>query len=173
MLSKEQIRVIVEQLSSDNAKEFVEYLILTYASDVDRIEDLLMLIPRLAAKQLKMKQDDILQKDWAIDLLLSDLYRDENKTRYKQSESTQFAGMLHVCRAHFPRGTCEGGSVADCAYFNKFISMLKSKKGFDYEQSESWKWVIDVVHCKDWLVSVIEQNIDSEFDIDRLLSGGI
>lgn len=172
MLSEEQIRVIVEQLSSDNAKEFVEYLILTYASDVDRIEDLLMLIPRLAAKQLKMKQDDILQKDWAIDLLLSDLYKDENKSKYRKSDSTMFAGMLHVCRAHFPKGTCEGGGVADSAYFNKFISMLKYKKGFDYEQPASWDWIIKIVHCKDWLVSVIEQNIDPEFDADKLLSGG-
>lgn len=172
MLSMEQIRIIVEQLSSDNSKEFVENLILTYASDANRIEDLLMLIPRLASKQVKIKEEQIAQKDFAIDLLLSDVYRSVHSMKYKKSDNSIFPGMLHVCRAHFPKGNCEGGSIADKDYFNRFIEYLKNKRTFDYEDPSAWGWIINIVHCKDWLVSVIHQNIDPDFDIDKLLSGG-
>lgn len=172
MLSMEQIRIIVEQLSSDNSKEFVENLILTYASDSNRIEDLLMLIPRLASKQVKINEEQIAQKDFAIDLLLSDVYRSVHSVKTRQSDNSIFPGMLHVCRAHFPSGNCEGGSIADKDYFNRFVEYLKNKKTFDYEDPSAWSWIINIVHCKDWLVSVIHQNINPDFDVDTLLSGG-
>lgn len=68
MLTMEQCKIIEEQLSKDNMTEFVKMLINQYASLVETIGELLNYIPKLAQKQLEIKQRRINQYSWGMDL---------------------------------------------------------------------------------------------------------
>ena len=70
MLSSEQSNIIREQLQQENAHEFVESLIMSYASDTTRIGELLALIPKIADRQLQVKQKQIQEYVFAYNLLL-------------------------------------------------------------------------------------------------------
>lgn len=56
MLSMEQSDIIKKQLQKENVHEFVEKLIMSYATDTNRIGELLALIPRIADRQLQIKR---------------------------------------------------------------------------------------------------------------------
>lgn len=162
MLSIEQYQIIEEQLSKENAKEFVEVLLEKYANTVKNINELLRYIPKLAEKQLKIKQERIIQYSWSTDLLIGD--RDLHPHKYKNTESgNQFCVLLYTCRSHFKSGNIEGQGKACKEFFNEFVNILKERKEFDYTDEKDWEWIYSTAKCADWLESVIKQNIDSEF----------
>lgn len=166
MLSFEQMNIINEQLNQDNAHEFVEMLIMGYATDVQRISELLSLIPKIADKQLKIKQKRIQEYAWAYDLLLGERCRypiPKRKSKSKKEYNPNFPTLLYGCKAHFPNGNCDGRSQADKEFFTEFIETVKNKIGFDYEDKEDWGWICNTADCREWMLKVIKQNIDSEF----------
>lgn len=162
MLSFEQMNIINEQLKQDNVHEFVESLIMLYATDVERISELLLLIPKIADKQLKIKQERI--QDY--DLLLGERCRypiPKRKSKSKKEYNPDFPTLLYGCKAHFPNGNCDGGSRADKEFFVKFIETVKNKVGFDYEDKNDWAWICNIANCREWMLEVIKQNIDSAY----------
>ncbi len=56
MLSMEQYKVVGEQLAEENASEFAKILLAKYGNTVETIGELLNYIPKLADKQLEIKQ---------------------------------------------------------------------------------------------------------------------
>lgn len=162
MLSLEQYQIIEDQLSKETAKEFVKTLVWQYANTEDNISDLLQYIPKLAERQLQIKQKRINQYSWATDLLIGDRYN--NPRTYKKSrENGRFCMLLYVCQAHFKNGNAKHDSISGKAFFDELIQMLKDKKVFDYTKTKDWDWVYTVAMCPDWLESVIQQNIDEKF----------
>ena len=162
MLSIDQYQIIEEQLSKETAKEFVKSLLAKYADDIENISDLLSYIPKLAEKQLNIKQKQINQYSWAADMMIGDRYMHPYK--YKKNESNnRFCMLLYTCKAHFKNGNAEHSSVAGKTFFDEFIEMLKNKTEFNYENDEDWEWIYSTAGCADWLESVIRQNIDSGF----------
>ena len=162
MLSVEQYQIIEEQLAKENAKEFVKIMLTKYASNVENISDLLSYIPKLAEKQLEIKQTLINQYSWSTDLLIADRYLHPHK--YKKNEGNNlFCMLLYTCKAHFKNGNSEHSSVAGKTFFDEFIKMLKNKTEFNYENDKDWEWIYSSAGCADWLESVIKQNIDSKF----------
>ena len=110
MLSIEQYRIVQEQLSKENASEFVKALINEYANTIEKTSELLSYIPKLAEKQLQMKQTSINQYSWATDLLIGDRYMHPHK--YKKNEKNhQFCVLLYTCKAHFKNGNAENGMI--------------------------------------------------------------
>lgn len=162
VLSSEQEQIIIDQLSKENASEFVKKLIRSYAVSVENISELLSYIPELAGKQLAIKETVIHQYSWATDLLITDRYFHPHKYK-KNDECNQFCTLLYTCMVHFKNGNADGQSEACKQFFNEFIEMLKAKKEFDYTNKEDWDWVYNTAVCADWLENVIKQNIDSEF----------
>ena len=159
MLSLEQINIITKQISKENASEFVEVLIQMYANnDIERIGHLLSLIPDIAQEALKIKQKRIQEYSWATDLLLAE----RTHADIKRDNQTVII-LLYVCKAHFPKGNCNGGSIADKEVFNEFIELLRKKKDFNYEDEKDWAWVCNTADCRDWMLEVIKQNIDPDF----------
>lgn len=162
MLSLEQYQIIKNELSKETAKEFVKTLLDMYANNVENISDLLSYIPRLAEKQLTIKQDIINQYSWSTDLLISDRYLHPHK--YKKYEGdNRFYILLYTCKAHFKSGNASCQSKSCETFFNEFIEILKEKKEFDYTNKEDWEWIYTSAGCADWLEKVIQQNIDSKF----------
>lgn len=162
MLSMEEYKIIEEQLSKDNASEFVKVLMSKYANSVETITELLNYIPKLAEKQLIIKQSRLNQYSWGMDLMIGDRYMHPGK--YKKDDSHgKFVMLLYTCKAHFINGNFEHCSVSGRAFFNEFIEMLKEKKEFDYTNDKDWEWIYTTAGGADWLESVIRQNIDSEF----------
>lgn len=162
MLSMKQYKIIEEQLLEDNSAEFVKALISKYASSVEKVGELLNYIPKLAEKQLNMKQNRINQYSWGMDLMIGD--RHMHPEKYKKDDAHgRFVTLLYTCKAHFINGNSAHDSVAGKAFFNEFIGMLKDKKEFDYTSEKDWEWIYMTVGGADWLESVIRQNIDSEF----------
>ena len=126
MLSTEQYKIIEEQLSKENAAEFVRVLIGRYSNTIENIEELLNYIPKLAVRQLEVKQKRLNQYSWGMDLLIGDRYNHHRK--YKKEDSHgRFMTLLYSCKAHFTNGNAENGSVAGKAFFNEFIEMLQEK----------------------------------------------
>lgn len=166
MLSLEQSNIIKEQLQQENAHEFVEELIMCYATDTNRIEELLVLIPKIANRQLQIKQKQIMEYVWAFNLLLSERVRypiPQRKSRGKNKDATYFPTLLYGCKAHFPAGNCNGGSLAEREFFSEFIEMLKNKAGFDYEDKADWEWICNDADCREWMLEVIKQHVDADF----------
>lgn len=162
MLSIGQYKIIEEQLSSETASEFVKTLINRYANSVDAIGELLSYIPKLAEKQLQIKQKRINQYSFGMDLLIAD--RHTNPKKYnKNDENNRFVMLFYACKAHFVNGNSEHASVSGRAFFEELIETLKAKKGFDYTSEKDWEWIYTTAGGADWLESVIRQNIDSEF----------
>lgn len=166
MLSLEQSNIIKEQLQQENAHEFVELLIMSYASDTTRIGELLALIPKIADRQLQIKQKQISEYVWAFNLLLSERIRypiPQRKSKSKNKDVAYFPTLLYGCKAHFPGGTSEGGCQAEKEFFSEFIEMLKNKAGFDYEDKDDWGWICNTADCREWMLEVIRQHVDAEF----------
>ena len=162
MLSIEQYQIIKDQLSKENTKEFVKVLLEKYANTVETINELLQYIPKLAEKQLEIKQKRINQYSWSTDLLIGDRYLHPHK--YKKNEgNNQFCVLLYACHSHFKSGNVDGQSKACKDFFNEFVEVLKEKKEFDYTDEKDWEWIYTTAGCADWLEGVIKQNIDSEF----------
>ena len=162
VLSSEQEQIIIDQLSKENASEFVKKLIRSYAVSVENISELLSYIPELAEKQLTIKETVIHQYSWATDLLITDRYFHPHKYK-KNDECNQFCTLLYTCMVHFKNGNADGQSESCKQFFNEFIEVLKAKKEFDYTNEEDWEWVYNTAICDDWLESVIRQNIDDKF----------
>lgn len=162
MLSMDQYKIIEKQLSKENAAEFVKTLLAKYGNTVETIGELLNYIPKLAEKQLEIKQKKINQYSWGMDLMIGDRYTHHGK--YKKSDThNRFVMLLYTCKAHFVSGNTEHSSVAGKAFFNEFVDILKEKKEFDYTSEKDWEWIYTTAGGADWLESVIKQNIDSEF----------
>ena len=106
MLSIEQYKIIEEQLSKDNATEFVKMLIDKYASSVEAVGELLNYIPKLAESQLRMKQERINQYSWGMDLLIGDRYTHPGKYNKKDAHG-RFVTLFYTCKAHFISGNVE------------------------------------------------------------------
>lgn len=162
MLSMEQYKIIYEQLAKENASEFVKMLLVKYGNTVETIGELLDYIPKLAKKQLKIKQKRINQYSWGMDLIIGDRYTHPGK--YKKSDiHNRFVMLLYTCKAHFVSGNTEHSSVSGKAFLDEFVEILKEKTEFDYTNEEDWEWIYTTAGGADWLESVIKQNIDSEF----------
>lgn len=162
MLSVEQDQIIQEQLSKDNATEFVRTLIDQYASSIEAAGELLNYIPKLAEKQLEMKQERVNQYACAVDLLIGDRYTHPG-TFNKDDTYGKFVTLFHTCKAHFINGNTEQSSIAEKSFFTEFIELLKEKKEFDYTNIKDWEWIYTIAGGAEWLESVIQQNIDSSF----------
>ncbi len=170
MLSIEQMQIINKQLTEDNASEFVNAVIMRYCTNVLRITELLELIPKIAGKGIKERQERINEYYFAMNLLLGERCRypiPKRKAKSKKEYNPDFPTLLYVAKAYFPHGICDGGSQADREFFAEFIQTIKDKQGFDYESKEDWKWIEDTANCKDWFLSVIIQNIDENFSLDK------
>jgi hypothetical protein len=162
MLSMEQYKIIDEQLAKENASEFVKMLLVKYGNTVETIGELLDYIPKLAQKQLEIKQKRINQYSWGMDLMIGDRYTHPRK--YKKSDiHNRFVMLLYTCKAHFVSGNTEHSNVSGKAFLDEFVEILKEKKEFDYTNEEDWEWIYTTAGGADWLESVIKQNIDSEF----------
>lgn len=166
MLSLEQSDIIKEQLQHNNAREFVEKLIMDYATDTNRIGELLALIPKIAERQLQIKQKQVQDYVWAYDLLLVERVRypiPQRKSKGKKEYDPDFFTLLYGCKAHFPSGNCDGGSQAEKEFFSEFIEMLRDKVVFDYEGEDDWEWVCNTADCREWMLKVIKQHVDADF----------
>lgn len=162
MLSMEQYKIIEEQLAEENASEFVKTLLAKYGNTAETIGELLNYIPKLAEKQLKIKQKRINQYSWGMDLMIGDRYNHPGK--YKKSDThNRFVMLLYTCKAHFVSGNTEHSSISGKEYFDEFVEMLKEKKEFDFTSEKDWEWIYTTAGGADWLESVIKQNINSEF----------
>ena len=162
MLSFEQHQIIKEQLSKETASEFVRQMLVEYADTVDRTSELISYIPKIADKQLQLKQEKIIQYSWATDLMIGDRYSHPGK--YTKSDAHgKFCTLFYTCKAHFPFGNADKDSVAGKAFFNEFVDMLKEKKEFNYTDEDDWNWIYSTAGGADWLESVVKQNIDNEF----------
>lgn len=162
MLSIEQYKIIEEQLSKENSSEFVKTLLAQYGNTVETIGELLSYIPKLAERQLKIKQKRINQYSWGMDLMIGDRYMHHGK--YKKNDAHgRFVTLFFTCKAHFINGNAEHDSKAGQAFFNELIEMLQEKKEFDYTSETDWEWIYTTAGGADWLENVIKQNIDSEF----------
>ena len=162
MLSIKQYSIIEEQISKDNAKEFIDVLLSKYADSAERISDLMQYIPKLAERQLQIMQKRINQYSWGMDLIIAD--RNLYPRKYKKSDKRgRFVMLFFACKAHFIFGNSEHHSIAKKSFFSEFVEMLKEKEEFDYTNPEDWEWVYNAAGGAGWLESVIRQNIDGEF----------
>lgn len=150
-LDPKQLSIISEQLQKENITEFIETILIEYANDVKRTSYLLALIPAIAEKQLKIKNEEVIEHALATNLLLGTT--DKNK-------NIDFPTLMYTCKAVFPNGNCSGASVYGARFFQKFIDAIKNKKGWDYESEAGWKWIRDISNCEEWMQSVIKQNLD-------------
>ena len=162
MLSMEQYKIIEEQLSKDNATEFVKMLIDRYAISVEAVGELLNYIPKLAERQLEITQKRINQYSWGMNLLIGDRYIHPGKYNKNDSHG-RFTTLFYTCKAHFINGNAEHSSVAGKEFFNEFVEILKKKKEFDYIGEKDWEWIYTTAGGADWLERVIRQNIDNGF----------
>lgn len=171
MLDFKQIGIIKEELSKDTAKEFVTKIIIEYCSTTQRMSDLLDLIPKIAERGIQERQEKINQYYWALELMIGERCRypiPKRKSKSKKEYNPDFSTLLYVARAYFPFGNCVNGSKADKEFFEEFISTIKNKQGFDYENSEDWKWIAKTANCEEWFLNVIKQNIDEDFSLERI-----
>lgn len=135
MLSIEQYEIIEDQLTKENISEFVKTLLAKYGNTVETIGELLNYIPKLAEKQLEIKQKRINQYSWGTDLMIGDRYMHPGK--YKKDDAhNKFVMLLYMCKAHFTGGNAEHSSVSGKAFFDEFVKILKEKKEFDYNSEK-------------------------------------
>lgn len=166
MISYEQRKIINEQLSTENALDFVKTMILCYCQTASEVTELLEFIPKIAEKGLKDKQEKINQYCWATELLLGERHMypiPKRKSKSKKAYNPDFPTLLYVGKAHFPNGNCDGGSQAEKEFWHEFIDCLMRKQGFDYTDADNWKWIKTTANCEKWFLSVIRQNIDKDF----------
>ena len=171
MLDFEQERIISEQLKKENISEFVKTIILRYCNSVDRVTELLELIPEIAEKGIKERQKIIQDYAFGMGLLIGERYRypiTERKPKNKKAYNPDFPTLLYVAKAHFPSGNTDRCSIAEKTFFNEFVQIIKDKIGFDYENKKDWEWIKSTANCEKWFLSVIRQNIDEKFEPEEL-----
>lgn len=170
MLDFEQTKIIKEQIAKDNSSEFLQKLIMAYCTNTSRMTELLELIPKIAEKGIKERQERINEYYFATELLIGERCRypvPKRKSKSKKEYNPDFPTLLYVAKAYFPNGNCDRGSQADREFFAEFIQTIKEKQGFDYEDKKEWNWIENTAKCKDWFLGVIRQNIDNEFSMEE------
>lgn len=168
MLNYEQVQTIKKLLDEDNSGEIVNAIVLGYCTNTKHMSELLELIPKIAEKGIKERQERINEYYFATELLIGERCRypiPQRKSKSKKEYNPDFPTLLYVAKAYFPNGNCDGGSQADKEFFAEFIQTIKNKNGFDYENETDWNWIEKTANCKDWFISVVKQNIDSEFSL--------
>ena len=162
MLSIDQYKCIEDELSKESASEFVMTMLSKYADTVEKTSELLAYIPKLAEKQLQIRQKRLIQYSSAIDMMIGD--RHMHPPKYSKDDARmRFCTLFYTCKAHFPLANADRDSIAGRAFFNEFVSMLKERKVFDYQSEDSWNWICLTAGDPDWLESVIVQHIDRGF----------
>ena len=125
MLDFEQIKIIKEQIAKENADEFVQKLILAYCTNTSRMTELLELIPKIAEKGIKERQERINDYYFGMQLLLGERCRypiPQRKSKAKKEYNPNFPTLLYVAKAYFPNGNCDRGSQADREFFCRIYS---------------------------------------------------
>lgn len=156
MITPIQASIIKDVLSQGNSPEFIEALLLEYASDVEKTSQLLSMIPKIAEKRLQITQNHAREYSTAVNLMIGECTR--------KNHNTGFPTLLYTSKAFFPRGNCDGGSPANKIFFGELIEAIKNKTGFDYECGNDWNWLCNIAQCREWMISVIKQNIDENFE---------
>jgi len=166
MISPAQASIIKEQLQKENVKEFIETLLIEYASadvitpyisgEVSNVSHLLYLIPKLADIQLHIEKNRTIENSQAVDLLVSEVYN--------KKKSRDFVTLLYASKTRFPYCNSEGECITHKKLFNEFVTKLKNKDGFDYNNYNDWYWLCAVVGYRDWMIEFIKQNIDANFE---------
>lgn len=169
MLTPAQASIINEQLQKENVKEFIETLLTEYASadvitpyisgDVSNVSHLLSLIPKIADIQLHIEKNRTIENSQAVDLLISEVY--------SKPRSRDFVTLLYASKTRFPKCNSDGGSPNHKKLFNEFVTKLKNKDGFDYNNYNDWDWLCTVVGYRDWMIMFIKLNIDENFEEPR------
>jgi hypothetical protein len=157
-LEPKQYSIILEQLEKENISEFVEALIISYATDVNRTSQLLSLIPKIAEMQLKIMKNEVVDYSIATNLLMSECIN---------NKKCDFATLLYTCKVYFPKGNSDGASPDGIEFFKRFIYAIKNKKGFDYESNTDWDRVCNIAQCESWMLTVIRQNVNADFNKGR------
>lgn len=166
MISLKQASIIKEQLKEENIKEFIETLLIEYASsdvqmqfvsgEISNVSHLLSLIPELADIQLHIERSISIENSQAVDLLISEVYN--------KKKPMDFVTLLYTSKTRFPKCNCNNGSSTLKKLFNEFVTKLKTKDGFDYNSYDDWNWLCTVVGYRDWMITFIKQNIDENFE---------
>lgn len=164
MLDPSQLDVIEEELSRDTKSIFVEALISEYCKDPSQCIDFLSVLPKIVCNPIVSLQKKINQYSWAVTLLLDKWLEHVNFSQQDEDNPLLFSVMLHIAWVHFPSGNCDEKTLAEKDFFSTFVRMLKRRKAFDYKKETSWQLLIRL-GCRDWLISVIQQNIDRGFDL--------
>ena len=89
----------------------------------------------------------------------------ETMGKYGNEVSSYFATMVPVCKTLFPDGYPKNGNLAEREYFNKFISLLKNKKAFDWNDHSDISWAKQYDYY-DYLTVIKEKYIDRKDKIE-------
>lgn len=155
-ISIENQQKIENLLMDENVDLIVQKIIHDYAEQsIDNAQKIINYITTVTDQIISNMDKQFSHAKQSANMLLIQTKMDKNEV------SSYFATMVPVCKTLFPDGYPKNGNLAEREYFNKFISLLKNKKAFDWNDHSDISWAKQYDYY-DYLTVIKEKYIDRE-----------
>lgn len=166
MLSLKQQQAVVscvgEMTKAENKEEILNYFLMCFCSNVENCNIALRVIPQIAEKMNNINNQRLSEYSIALETALSCASRDRYKP--KKDNRQRFAILAIMLKALYSDGKSNRMSESEKSLFEKLISYIKDKSGFDIKNEDDWYWEFNMSHTGNFLVNVIKNNIDKKFE---------
>ena len=147
---------------SENKEEMLNYFLRCFCFNTENCNLLLRAIPQIAEQMNNINQAKISEHSLALDLAIGSVAREKYKPT--KDNRQRFAMLAILLKVQYPSGKFDTASLNVKSLFEEMISYIKDKTGFDMNKKEDWNWAFDIAHTGDFLVNVIRNNIDENFE---------
>ena len=147
---------------SENKEEMLSYFFRCFCFNTENCNLLLRVIPQIAEQMNNINKAKISEHSLALDLAIGSVAREKYKPT--KDNRQRFAMLAILLKAQYPIGKFNTASLNVKSLFDEMISYIKDKTGFDMNKKEDWVWAFNIANTGNFLVNVIRNNIDKNFE---------
>ena len=155
-------KCVDKMILSENKEEMLNYFLRCFCFNTENCNLLLRAIPQIAEQMNNINQVTISEYSLALDLTIGSVAREKYKPT--KDNRQRFAMLAILLKVQYSSGKFDTASLNIKSLFDEMISYIKDKTGFDMNKKEDWEWAFDIAHTGNFLVNVIRNNIDENFE---------
>ena len=155
-------KCVDKMILSESKEEMLNYFLRCFCFNTENCNLLLRAIPQIAEQMNNINQATISEHSLALDLAIGSVAREQYKPT--KDNRQKFAMLAILLKVQYSSGKFDTASLNVKSLFEEMISYIKDKTGFDMNKKKDWEWAFDIAHTGDFLVNVIRNNIDENFE---------
>ena len=154
-------KCVDKMILSENKEEMLNYFLRCFCFNTENCNLLLRSIPQIAERMNTINNQRILDYSNALDMAYN--YTAMSKEYPDGYIAQKFSMMVSMFKVKFPNGDVSKASKFTQNLFEEMVSYIRDGSGFKMDNEQSWEWA-DTIDAGDFLVNVIRNNIDENFE---------